>query len=145
MLMAVQSVGMLVLAVVMAAAQTAPQTTYTPKFPGDPAHSNAEAAALGYMRTVATAEKLYKRKHGEYASSLPALVGSGSFTRRMVNPERGDYHVQFHGTAKEFSLGLVPKQFDAEHRAFYMDESGVIRAEEDKPASGSSPSVKSAR
>jgi len=28
------------------------QITYQPKFPGDPAHSDSEAAALGYMRTL---------------------------------------------------------------------------------------------
>ena len=144
MLKAARMMAILAVLTVLAATQTAPQTSYTPKFPGDPAHSDAEAAALGYMRTVATAEKLYKRKHGEYASSLAGLVGSGSFTKRMTNPDRGDYRVEFHGAAKEYTLSLVPKQFDTDHRAFYMDESGVIRAEEDKPATGSSPSVKSA-
>jgi hypothetical protein len=58
---------------------------YTPKFPGDPAHSNAEAAALGYMRTVGMAQRAYNKKHGGYATSLAALVGSGSFTRRMTS------------------------------------------------------------
>jgi hypothetical protein len=143
MLKLARGIALLVMgSALLAMAQTAPQTTYTPKFPGDPAHSDAEAAALGYMRTVGTAEKLYKRKHGEYAPTLAGLVGSGSFTRRMTNLDRGDYRVDFHGTTKEYTLSLVPRQFDADRRAFYMDESGVIRAEEDKPATGSSPSVK---
>jgi hypothetical protein len=118
-------------------------TAYTPKFRGDPAHSNAEASALGYMRTVGSAQRQYKAKHGAYATSLPGLVGTGSFTRRMTATDRGDYTVKFHSTGKEFSLSLVPKTFDAEHRAFYMDETGKIRAEDSKPATANSDPVTS--
>jgi hypothetical protein len=115
---------------------------YTPKFSGDPAHSNAEAAALGYMRTVSSAEREYKRKHGTYATSLPALVGSLSFTRRMVSTDRGDYTAKFRSTGKDWSLSMVPKSFDAAHRAFYIDDSGTIRAEDEKPATASSEPIK---
>lgn len=133
----------LFLALVFATAAVA-QTdaaAYTPKFPGDPAHSNSEAAALGYMRTVGTAQRQYKNKHGAYATSLPGLVGSGSFTRRMTATDRGDYTVKFHSTGKEFSLALTPKTFDASHRAFYMDDTGKIRAEDSKPATAESELV----
>lgn len=114
------------------------QTAYTPKFPNDPAHSDAEAGALGYMRTVLGAQREYKKKHGGYAPSLEALVHSGSFTKRMTKTDRGDYTVHFRGTKEEFSLGLIPKRFDPEHRAFYADESGRIRAEQEKPATAES-------
>src|SRR5271169_2033176 len=60
----------------------AAQTTYQPKFPGDPAHSESEAIALGYMRTVLRAQRLYNRKNNKYADSLNDLVHTGSFTRR---------------------------------------------------------------
>ncbi|MGZ4825884.1 MAG: hypothetical protein ACXVY9_00885 [Terriglobales bacterium] len=118
------------------------QTTYTPQFKGDPAHSTTEAGALGYMRTAIMAQRLYKKKHNEYATSLQSLVGSGSFTRRMTNTNRGDYTVQFHSTGKEYSLSMVPKQFDNAHRAFFADDSGSIRVEGDKPATASSPKLK---
>ena len=124
-----------------------PQTeapAYTPKFPGDPAQSNAEAAALGYMRTVAYSQNVYKKKHGAYATSLAALVGSHSFTRRMVSTDRGDYTVKFQSTGRNYSLSLVPKTFDAAHRAFYMDETGVIRAEAGKPATAQSEPLRKA-
>ncbi len=118
------------------------QTTYTPQFKGDPAHSSAEAGALGYMRTVLYAQRLYKKKHGDYATSLQALVGHGSFTRRMTKTDRGDYSVRFHSTGKEFSLSMVPKQFDAAHRSFYANEMSTIRVEDDKPATESSPPLR---
>jgi hypothetical protein len=116
--------------------------TYQPKFAGDKAHSNAEAAALGYVRTVLTAQKLHHKKHNAYATSLAALVGSGSFTRRMITTDRGDYKVGFHGSSDKFALTMTPKQFDAEHRSFFADETGTIRAEDDKPATASSPVLK---
>ncbi len=124
-------------------ATAAAQVPYQPKFPGDPAHSDAEAAALGYMRTVVNAQREYKKKHGAYAVTLQELVGSVSFTRRMTKTDRGDYLVKFHGSGKDYTLSLVPKQFDAAHRAFFVDDTGVIRGEGDKLATKESPPVKS--
>src|SRR5450432_201319 len=99
---------------------------YKPKFRGDPAHSDAEAGALGYIRTVLTAQKLYKKKHDTFATSLPGLVHTGSFTQRMTKTDRGEYYVGFHSEGKGtgFSLSLTPKQYDAGHRAFFADDSG---------------------
>ena len=132
------------LALVLASSTLGAQSAYQPKFSGDPARSEPEAAALGYMRTVLRAQNQYKKKNGHYATSLAALIHTGSFTRRMATTDRGDYTVSFHATAKndKFSLALTPKQFDAEHRAFYADEDGVIRGEENQPATANSPVVK---
>lgn len=124
------------------APQAADTGAYQPKFAGDPAHSEAEAAALGYMRTVVYAEKLYKRKRGHYAESLAALVGHGSFTRRMTKTDRGDYTVRFRGTAEGYTLQLLPAQYDAVHRSFFVNETGEIRGEENQPATASSEPVK---
>ena len=118
---------------------------YQPKFPGDPAHSEAEAGALAYMRVVVRAEEAYHKLHSAYTTSLAVLAGHGSFTKRMVNSNRGDYTAHFKSTGKQYSLEMVPKQFDAQHRAFYVNELGVIRGEEDKPANEESPPVKSGR
>jgi hypothetical protein len=116
------------------------QETYKPSFKGDPAHSRAEAAALGYMRTVVDAQRAYKKKHQKYATSLKQLVHNGSFTPRMVKTDRGDYTVAFRAPGKDrYSVQLTPKTFDAEHRAFYVEENGVIKTEPDKPATADSP------
>ena len=118
------------------------QTTYEPKFKGDPAKSESEAAALGYMRTVLRAQKVYQKKNGKFASSLADLVHTGSFTKRMVNPDRGDYSVGFKSNKDGFDLTLTPKQLDAEHRSFYADEDGRIHADDQGPATEKSPVVK---
>jgi hypothetical protein len=118
------------------------QTPYQPKFPGDPAHSQSEAAALGYMRTVLRAQHEYKKKYGHFATTLDALVHTGSFTKRMTNPDRGDYTVSFHSRKDGFELALTPKELDADHRSFYADDDGVIHADAEQAATETSPVVK---
>jgi hypothetical protein len=123
------------------AAQTS-TSTYQPKFPGDPARSDSEAAALGYMRVVLRAQHRFQKQYGHFATSLEELVHSGSFTKRMVNPDRGDYTAGFKGKKDSFILTMTPNQLDAQHRSFYAEDDGKIHAEEDKPAGASSPVVK---
>ena len=103
------------------------------------ARSDSEAKALGYMKTVLYAQNLYLKKHKKLAPSLMALVGSGSFTRRMVNTDRGDYTASF---ARGFSLQMMPKTQDSTHRAFWVNQNRIFRVEEDKPATAESPVLK---
>ena len=116
--------------------------TYQAKFPGDPARSNAEAAALGYMRTVVRAQREFNKKNDHFATSLAELVHAGSFTKRMVNTDRGDYTVGFQGKKDSFALTMTPKQLDAQHRSFYAEDDGKIHADEEKAADAASPVVK---
>jgi hypothetical protein len=94
------------------------------------------------MRTVLRAQKEYQKKNGKYAATLADLVHTGSFTRRMVNPERGDYTAGFRSHKDGFQLTMTPKQLDAQHRSFYAEEDGVIHADEEKAADADSPKVK---
>ncbi|MGA8617624.1 MAG: hypothetical protein WB660_03765 [Candidatus Sulfotelmatobacter sp.] len=123
------------------ALQTSP-TTYQPKFPGDPARSDSEAAALAYMRVVIRAQRQFNKQYDHFATSLAELVHSGSFTKRMVNPDRGDYTVTFEGKKDSYVLRMMPKQLDAAHRSFYAEDDGKIHADEEKPADDKSPVVK---
>ena len=128
-----------------AAAPAAPQTpssTYQPKFRGDPARSDSEAAALAYMRVVIRAEHQFNKQYNHFATSLAELVHSGSFTKRMVNPDRGDYTASFEGKKDSFILTMTPNQLDAQHRSFYAEDDGKIHADEEKPADAKSPVVK---
>jgi hypothetical protein len=118
------------------------QTDYKPKFPGDPARSESEAQALGYMRTVLRAQKQYNKKYGKFADSLNSLVHTGSFTKRMTATDRGDYMVGFKQKKDSFQLTMTPKQMDAQHRTFYAEDDLKIHAEEDKPANENSPVLK---
>jgi len=143
----------LILALVLAAAASlvaqetqaspqAPASAYSPKFKGDPARSDSEAAALAYMRVVIRAQHQFNKQYGHYATALPELVHSGSFTKRMVNPVRGDYTAGFKGKKDSYVLTMTPNHLDAEHRSFYAEDDGKIHADDAKPADGDSPVVK---
>ncbi|HXM68112.1 MAG TPA: hypothetical protein VN911_15365 [Candidatus Acidoferrum sp.] len=119
-----------------------PSPTYQPKFHGDPARSDSEAAALAYMRVVIRAQRQFNKQYDHFATSLAELVHSGSFTKRMVNPDRGDYTVSFEGKKDSFILTMMPKQLDATHRSFYAEDDGKIHADEEKPADAKSPVLK---
>jgi hypothetical protein len=138
----------LVAAVLMAVsalnAQDAPGAQapgYTPKFHGDPARSDSEAAALAYTRVVMRAQMLFNKHYGHFAISLSQLVHTGTFTQRMVNTERGDYTVGFRSKKDNFALTMTPKNLDALHRSFYAENDGKIHAEEGKVADSNSPVV----
>ena len=142
--MKIRRVWSAVLCVLLVAVLVSAQAVYQPKFKGDPARSDSEAAALGYMRTFLRAQKIYKKKNNHYATSLLDLAKTGSFTRRMVATDRGDYTVKFrpHKDKDTFEIIMVPKQQDATHRSFFSDEQGKIRADETKEADESSGVLK---
>ena len=117
-------------------------STYTPKFPGDPAHSDSEAAALAYMRVVIRAQKAFNKQYGHFAVTLAELVHSGSFTKRMVNPDRGDYTAGFQGKKDSYIFTMTPKAIDGQHRSFYAEDDGKIHGDDTKPADADSPVVK---
>ncbi|MGO9863955.1 MAG: hypothetical protein ACLPLR_10130 [Terriglobales bacterium] len=120
---------------------------YQPKSPNDPARSESEALALGYMRVLLRAEHDYKKRHDKFADTLEALVGTGSFTKRMAETtDRGDYTVGFRArhegpNHEGFVLTMTPKHMDSEHRSFYAEDNGVIHADDQKAADLDSPKV----
>ena len=124
------------------AAPQTPSPTYQPKFHGDPARSDSEAAALAYMRVVLRAQRQFNKQYNHFATSLAELVHSGSFTKRMVNPGRGDYTASFQGKKDSFVLTMTPKHLDAQHRSFYAEDDSKIHADEEKPADANSPVIK---
>ena len=121
--------------------QNAPGT-YTPKYKGDPAQSESEFVALAYVRGVIRAQKQFNKQYGHYATSLNELVHTGSFTKRMVSPTRGDYAVSYKGKKDSYLLTMMPKVLDATHRSFYADEDGKIHADDSKLADKDSPVVR---
>jgi hypothetical protein len=129
------------------AAQAAPQAgpVYQPKYHSDPARSDSEFAALAYMRVVMRAQVGFNKQYGHYATTLSQLIHSGTFTQRMVNPDRGDYTVGYKSKKDNFILTMTPKQLDAQHRSFYAENDGKIHAEETKAADGDSPVVETHR
>ena len=133
------------IAIVLLGALVSAQAAYQPKFKGDPARSDSEAAALGYLRTFLRAQKIYKKKNGHYATTLADLAKTGSFTKRMASStDRGDYTVKFrpHKDKDTFEITMLPKQQDTTHRSFFSDDQGKLRVDETKEADASSEVLK---
>ena len=128
--------------VVLVVAFTPAGPVYQPKYKGDPARSDSEFRALAYMRVVLRAQKQFNKQYDHFATSLAELVHSGTFTKRMVNPDRGDYTASFKGKKDSFVLTMTPKFLDAQHRSFYAEDDGKIHGDETKAADESSPIVK---
>jgi len=77
-----------------------------------------------------------------HSGNLMDLVGQGSFTRRMADSKkRGDYTVNYKAEHEGYRLTMTPDAVDATHRSFFVDQSGKIKAEEDKAATESSPAA----
>ena len=126
-----------------APASTQTAAPYQPKFPGDPARSESEAQALGYMRVVLRAEREYNKKHDKYTDSLEALGGTASFTKRMAHTtDRGDYTASYRTHKDGFVFTMTPKLMDSEHRSFYAEDDYVIHGDDQKAADLSSPKLK---
>ena len=133
------------IAMTIVTALAAAQASYQPKFKGDPARSDSEAAALGYLRTFLRAQKIYKKKNSHYATTLSELAKTGSFTKRMASStDRGDYTVKFrpHKEKDTFEITMQPKQQDTTHRSFFSDDQGKIRVDESAEANESSEVLK---
>jgi hypothetical protein len=126
--------------------QAAPSASvYTPKYKGDPAHSDSEFNALGYMRMVMRAEVAFHKQYGHYAIPLSQLVHTRNFTQRMVDPHRGDYTVGYKGKTDSFILTMTPNALDVLHRSFYADDDGKIHADETKAADADSQVIETHR
>jgi hypothetical protein len=124
-----------------AVAQT-PAPAYQPKSANDPARSDSEDLAIRYMLVVIRAQRQFNKQYHHFATTLAELVHSGSFTKRMVNPDRGDYTAGFKGKKDGYILTMTPKNLDAQHRSFYAEDDGKIHADETKAADGDSPLMK---
>ena len=138
---AIVAILMMSVSFLMAQSAPAPKAQASQNGPAG-ANGPAEARALGYLHTVFGSQREYKKKHGAYSKTLAALVGNGSMTRRMATTDRGDYTVKFAAAGDGFSIGMVPKTFDADHRAFFINETGTVRFETDKPAGPQSTPLK---
>ena len=122
--------------------EQSPAPAYQPKSPNIPARSDSEDLALRYMLVVIRAQRQFSKQYGHFALTLAELVHSGSFTKRMVNPNRGDYTAGFKGKKDGYIFTMTPRNLDAQHRSFYAEDDGKIHADESKPADGDSPVIK---
>ena len=99
-----------------------------------------EASAIGYMRTWSTAQEMYHRKHGTYASDTQLLVDEGYLPH---SGEQNGYTFETSSSSQYFWAGNArPVSPGATgERYFYSDVTGVIRYALDGDAGPSSPPI----
>ena len=108
-----------------------PSAAYQPKFAGDPARSESEAQALGYMRMVLRAQHEYKKRHDKFADSLEALAGPDpSPSAWRTRPTAGITRPAFVRTMKARS-----RRFRAYHDAASTWTANIARSMRKKMAS----------
>ena len=97
-----------------------------------------EAAAMGSVRTLVTAETSYSAMNPTkgYTCSLPDLASAGLITGPLASGEKTGYRFELQnctsetdgGPATKFQITAVPLKFNATGvRAFCADESAVLR------------------
>jgi len=121
---------------------------------------------VGTLRTITSANQTYWSTYGNgFAPSLSQLDGFGKgaadcdhallIDSATASGRKYDYIFTYtakpssnppakgcsQAGANAFSVNADPVKPSAEHQYFFIDETGVLRVEKDKPASASSPRI----
>jgi hypothetical protein len=92
-----------------------------------------ELAALGRLRSLATAEMSYKAQNGQYGT-LDELI-SQAFVADPSSGKLSGYNFAIRVTTDGFQITAVPDRYGVTGlRSFYVDESNVTRAADKKGA-----------
>ncbi|HVY62920.1 MAG TPA: hypothetical protein VHF22_14780, partial [Planctomycetota bacterium] len=88
-----------------------------------------EAAAIGTLRTITTAQELFKERQNAYAEDLPALGKAQFIDRGAAMGMKNGYRFRIVASSSEgWSAVAVPLQpGKTGDRSFYVDQTGVIR------------------
>jgi type IV pilus assembly protein PilA len=121
---------------------------------------------VGTLRTISSANVTYSSTYGNgFATSLSQLDGSGEgaadcdhallIDSAMGSGRKNDYIYTYTAKpssappakgcsqvgANAFSVNADPVEPSAEHPYYFIDETGVVRIEQDKPATANSPRI----
>ena len=98
-----------------------------------------ETAAISALRTISTANSLYRNRYGTYGS-LDQLMSAGLIDSAYNDPRRG-YVFQSTGTIDSvlWAVEAAPEQPGTSgDRYFFIDERGSIRVSDGSPADSTS-------
>lgn len=104
---------------------------------------SSEAATVGTIRAIVSAETTYNTQNGRYSQDFAELTSaippylSGDWTQA-----KNGYIFTLGGTAINYTVNANPVQFGVHgNRGFFCNASGVIRAQEGAPATTASPPI----
>lgn len=88
-----------------------------------------EGSAIGSMRSIATAQSLYKDTEGAYGNTLALLGDKELIDNALASGDRAEYHFEltlsspmtWEATAVPHVCGVTG------HQSFYIDQTGIVR------------------
>jgi hypothetical protein len=124
---------------------------FIPRMGPPPRWHTSEALAISTLRTISSAQELYKTRFERYAS-LSELGKAKMIDRVLVeaaspeHPKTGYYFILKHGGSNWSCIALPVRPGDSGNRSFHIDETGRIRfekceSEQDRPAGPDSPEL----
>jgi hypothetical protein len=108
--------------------------------PAAPAKVPDERAAIAAVKEINQAQADYIRRTRRYAQSFNELIAEHLLQGEPAEDKTGYKFALYPSPdAGSYTLKATPSATGARH--FFTDQSGVIRAEADKPATAESPAV----
>jgi hypothetical protein len=103
------------------------------------AHAKS-SAGLADLRQIYTATNVYFSESGNVEGiTFDNLIKGGMLSPAFQNGEKGDYRFTIKGGNEGVSVSASPKEKNSGLRHFFIDENGDVYAEDNKPATKSSP------
>ena len=108
-----------------------------------------ESAAIGSMRTIGSAQQMYRQTIGGNTTFATGLVALGPTGAKMIDDVLGagatstksGYTFSMTGAGATFTANADPVSASTGTRHFFTDESGVIRADASAAASAASTAI----
>lgn len=109
---------------------------------GIPHATSPEHKALRAVYSVGEAERLFKAKFGRYAD-FDELVRHGLLRRDSARLPMDNYELRLTVSQDRYEAVATPtERCPGSERAFYVDQTGIIRQNAEGPANSSSPEVR---
>jgi hypothetical protein len=107
---------------------------------GPPAKAPDEMAAIEAIRKVSEAQTNFIRRTRRYAQTFNELIQENLLTAEPRKADTGyDFLLLPSPDAESYTITATPTAPGA--RYFFADQTGVMRAEKDKPATSASPAL----
>ena len=104
--------------------------------------SGKEATAINSMRTLSTVSEQYSLRFGTFSNSLTNLENAGYIDSLLGSGTKSEYTLTYSATRYTWSCVASPEiQGVSGDRHFFVDQSGVIRANATSPAGSSDPPI----
>lgn len=101
-----------------------------------------ETSAIAAMREISRGEEIFRIRHTQPSyATMDELAAAGLVSEPVIAGMRSGYSFSITVTSSSSFTAVATPSMSAGDRSFFVDESGVIRAEDDGAASVSSQPI----